>query len=135
PHIEGRISYLRPPADGTDTFLSMPAHAIIPLSLAQPEMMKTLFGGKIVLIGADLPLEDRHRTPFAVLGEDSFGRMAGVAIHAQMLAQLLDARRIREGWWMGVALNLVFAAWGVAWALGERKVWAKALAMAGGLAV
>ncbi|MCX7355191.1 MAG: adenylate/guanylate cyclase domain-containing protein [Alphaproteobacteria bacterium] len=135
PRIEGRISYLRPPADGTDTFLAMPAHAVIPLSLAQPEMMKTLFGGKIVLIGADLPLDDRHRTPFAVLGEESAGRMAGVAIHAQMLAQLLDGRRIHEGWWVAVILNLVFAAWGAAWALGERKGWAKVLAMVGGLVV
>ena len=135
PRIEGRISYLRPPADGTDTFLAMPAHAVIPLSLAQPEMMKTLFGGKIVLVGADLPLEDRHRTPFAVLGEDANGRMAGVAIHAQMVAQLLDGRRIHEGWWMAALLNLIFAAWGAVWALGERKGWAKALAMTGGLAV
>ena len=135
PRIDGRISYLRPPADGTDTFLSMPAHAVIPLSLAQPEMMKTLFGGKIVLVGADLPLEDRHRTPFAVLGEDSNGRMAGVAIHAQMVAQMLDGRRIHEGWWMAALLNLVFAAWGAVWALGEHKGWAKAAAMAGGLAV
>ncbi|MGE0093852.1 MAG: CHASE2 domain-containing protein [Alphaproteobacteria bacterium] len=135
PHIEGRIAYLRPPADGTDTFLTMPAHAVIPLSLAQPEMMKALFGGKIVLVGADLPLDDRHRTPFAVLGEDASGRMAGVAIHAQMVAQLLDGRRIHEGWWMAALLNLIFAAWGAAWALGERKGWAKAVAMAGGLAV
>lgn len=134
PPIKGRIAYLRPPADGTDTFLAMPAHAIVPLSLAQPEMMKALFGGKIVLVGADLPLDDRHRTPFAVLGEDAAGRMAGVAIHAQMLAQLLDGRRIHEGWWMALSLNLLLAAWGAGWALGERKGWAKALAMAGGLA-
>jgi class 3 adenylate cyclase len=133
PHIEGRIAYLRPPADGTDTFLAMPAHAVIPLSLAQPEMMKALFDGKIVLIGADLPGEDRHRTPFAVLPDGPAGRMAGVAIHAQALAQLLDGRRIHEGWWMAVALNLVLAAWGAGWALGERKGWVKALAMVGGL--
>lgn len=131
--IEGRIAYLRPPADGTDTFLAMPAHAVVPLAQAQPEMMTALFGGKIVLVGADLPGEDRHRTPFAVLPDDPAGRMAGVAIHAQALAQLLDGRRIHEGWWMVPALNLVFAAWGVAWAMGERKWWARTLAMIGGL--
>ncbi len=134
PRVTGRIAYLRPPADGTDTFLAMPAHALAPLTLAQPEMIKALFGGKIVLVGADLPLEDRHRTPFAVLPGDPGGHMAGVAIHAQALAQALDGRRIREGGWMAVALNLGFAAWGAAWALGERKWWVKTLAMAGGVA-
>lgn len=132
----GRIAYLRPPADGTDTFLTMPAHALVPLALAQPDLANAMFGGRIVLIGADLPNEDRHRTPFAVLPGDPAGRMAGVTIHAHALAQLLDGRRIRDGGFAAeIALNLLFAAWGASWALGERKLWVKALALAGGLGV
>jgi class 3 adenylate cyclase/CHASE2 domain-containing sensor protein len=47
------------------------------------------FEGVVVLIGADLPNDDRYRTPLAVLGGD-YLRMSGVAIHAQALAQLLE---------------------------------------------
>jgi class 3 adenylate cyclase/CHASE2 domain-containing sensor protein len=42
---------------------------------------------KIVLLGADLSDRDQHRTPFSILGgEHEF--MAGVMIHAQVLAQI-----------------------------------------------
>lgn len=43
----------------------------------------------IVLVGADLPNEDRFRTPLSVLGGEH-ATMTGVEIHAHALAQLLD---------------------------------------------
>ena len=48
--------------------------------------------GKIVLLGADLSLTDRHRTPFAVAREGREGTIAGIIIQAHILAQLLDGR-------------------------------------------
>ena len=48
---------------------------------------------KIVIIGADVPQQDRHRTPLAVMGGEH-QTMAGVEIHARMLAQILDGTRL-----------------------------------------
>ncbi len=53
---------------------------------------KAWLESKIVLIGADLPHEDRHRTPFSTLYGPAAGDLPGVAIHAHGLAQLLDGR-------------------------------------------
>ena len=50
--------------------------------------------GRIVLLGGDFPLRDRHRVPLTVRDDEP---MAGVLIHAQILAGLLEpAREIRE---------------------------------------
>ena len=50
--------------------------------------------GKIVLIGVDLKVSaDNHRTPLAAwTGTET----PGVAIHAQMVSQLIDGRRVSE---------------------------------------
>ena len=47
-----------------------------------------LFGGRIVLVGSDLTLIDRHRTPLATMSEA--GVMPGMFIHAYGLSTLLD---------------------------------------------
>jgi len=47
--------------------------------------------GKIVLVGGDFVDRDLHLTPLSV---NSNERMSGVKIHAQILAQLRDGRRI-----------------------------------------
>ena len=49
--------------------------------------------GKLVLIGADLPDVDKHKTPFANEGRINKGE-SGVRILAQMIAQKLDGRRV-----------------------------------------
>jgi len=76
--------------DGKSPFPSIPAHELLkPGNAAGAEMLK----GKVVLIGADRPYTDRHRTPLtAWRGQE----MAGVQIHAQMLAEVTDNRRITE---------------------------------------
>jgi class 3 adenylate cyclase/CHASE2 domain-containing sensor protein len=48
--------------------------------------------GRAVLLGADLPNQDRFRTPLSVLGGTS-STMSGVEIHAQALSQLLENER------------------------------------------
>ena len=90
-----RISWLRAPGDGSDTFLKIPAHVITRFS-ATPEtavakVLAAKLRGKLVLIGADFKDQDRHTTPLSKLsGTD----MTGLLVHAQILAQNLDGRHI-----------------------------------------
>ncbi len=92
-------------ADGPDIhpFRTFPAHDIEVL----PE---SWFAGKIVLVGADLPMIDRHRTPFAATKGISRGSFPGVVIHAYVLEQLLERRVPWEiGLFQEAALLLVLA--------------------------
>ena len=54
-----------------------------------------VLAGKIVLLGADLTLIDRHLTPFARTAGSVDGQMPGVVIHAHGLAQLLGGRGVK----------------------------------------
>lgn len=63
------------------------------------------FAGRLVLIGGDYVSEDRYRTPFAAGLGDYLGRMPGVMIHAQALAQLIDGRQAVS---IGTGAELVF---------------------------
>ncbi len=62
--------------------------------------------GKIVLIGVDLKVSaDNHRTPLAAW---SGTETPGVAIHAQLVAQMIDGRRVAElGYGAGTITMLV----------------------------
>jgi CHASE2 domain-containing sensor protein len=76
--------------DGTSPFIEVTA---VDLLKADRTANAEKLAGKIVLIGADLPLSDQHRIPLtAWTGRET----AGVLIHAQMLAQLLDGRSVTE---------------------------------------
>ena len=76
------------------------------------------FAGKLVLIGVDLPLDDRHRTPFAALIGVKEGTLPGVVIHGHKLAQILNGDRslpagpLIDG--AGLLLTLLLACW-LAW--------------------
>ncbi|HYM01828.1 MAG TPA: adenylate/guanylate cyclase domain-containing protein [Stellaceae bacterium] len=67
-----------------------------------------LFKNKIVLVGAELSITDRHRTPFAAVFEGNKGVLPGVVIMAHALAQLLDHRVVVEPSWQ-VAFVMAFA--------------------------
>lgn len=91
------IPWLRSAQAGSDTFLSIDADAVLaadrdpdgPLSRA----LENQLNGRIVLLGADLTGQDRHPTPLSTLdGKD----MLGVAVHAQILAGLLDGRSLTD---------------------------------------
>lgn len=103
-----RLAYRAAPPGGEAPFKTYPAHAVAFLP-------KAWFAGKLVLVGADLPLIDRHRTPFAVALGATKGEIPGVVIHAHALSQLLNDRQAP---YMGtggeVALVLVLAVVGVA---------------------
>ncbi len=65
------------------------------------------FKDKIVLIGSDLSLTDRHRTPFTTIAEGSQAMMPGVVVHAHSLAQILERRRaFSVGRWANLAVVL-----------------------------
>ena len=49
--------------------------------------------GRIVLVGADFAYTDKHRTPLTVWNGEE---MAGVVVHAHVVAQLLDNRSVAE---------------------------------------
>lgn len=76
----------------TSPFVNILAHDL--LGQGGTEAQQRL-KGKVVLIGADLPRRgDHHRTPLTVGKVD--GEVPGVSIHAQMVAELIDWRRVTE---------------------------------------
>ena len=69
------------------------------------------FKDKIVLIGSDLSLTDRHRTPFAATSSE--GIIPGIVIHAHSLAQLLEHEKSPYlSWWANLLIAFAFAAIG-----------------------
>lgn len=103
------IAWRGQPGADIPAFRQFPAHTI---KLMPPDWLK----GKIVLIGSDLSLTDRHRTPFSVTGEGASRLMPGVGIHAHSLAQLLDGRRhssADERMKLGLCLLVVLGGMGI----------------------
>ncbi len=94
---DGFIAWQRPPAQGGASLfpaLAVPMHAPgSPDDEILPESWRAAFADRIVLIGGDLFDRDQHFTPFSVADG---AKMPGVFIHAQMIAQLLDGRSLRE---------------------------------------
>jgi adenylate cyclase len=97
-----RIAWLKPPADGADTFLILPAAQLLApandMERRLTQMLLSSLAGRIVLIGGDLGDHiDRHPTPISKLTGEP---MPGVVIHAHSVAQHLDGRRLRpiETW-------------------------------------
>lgn len=62
---------------------------------------------KIVLLGADLPDRDRHRTPLSILGGE-YEFMAGIMIHAQVIAQIVSGATVPvlSAWYANAYLAL-----------------------------
>lgn len=90
------------PSPDTAAFRAFPAHLVHLLPAAW-------FKDKVVLIGTDITLVDRHRTPYATVAEGGEGMLAGVVIQAHALAQLLEGRKPPAVGWT-VNLLVAFAA-------------------------
>jgi class 3 adenylate cyclase len=122
------IAYRPGPAPGTSAFRVLPAHAVKLLP-------RQWLAGKVVLIGADLPHDDRHLSPLYATSGRAGGPTPGVVIHAHILAQLLDGRRAPGTGlaWEAVAV-LTLAALGLLLAAVPLSVLAKVATAAGGLA-
>ncbi len=56
---------------------------------------------KIVLIGTDITLVDRHRTPFSTIYAGDEGMLPGIVIHAHSLEQILEGRPPTSIGWFG----------------------------------
>ncbi len=93
------------------------------------------FTDKIILIGSDVTLVDRHRTPFSVTLAGDAGQLPGVVIQAHILSQFLHAKASPMA---GLATNftiaLLFALAGAALGVIERPLLPR-IAAAFGLAV
>lgn len=84
---DGRaVPWLLPPKDGSPTFLTIPAQDLLAGGPAVAAKMKD----RIVLVGGDFPLRDRHRTPLSLLSGDG---TTGLAIHAHIVAGMLEPKR------------------------------------------
>lgn len=104
--VDGLIDWRRTLDPALPPFQTSPAH-VLPLLKANPAILGTWFGGRIVIVGADLPLQDRHETPLSVLGFDARAT-PGAVIHAHIVSQMLDGRRV-PGLGPGAALGIVVA--------------------------
>jgi adenylate cyclase len=78
-------------------------------------MPDSWFRNKIVLIGSDVTLVDRHRTPFSAIIPGDAGQLPGVVIQAHSLSQLLNGRKSpMVDWPIDFAITLSFALLGAA---------------------
>jgi len=98
-----RIAWLRAPVDGSDTFLTLSADALLrpagdPLLAAARRSLR----GKIVIVAGMLSDIDVHRTPLQP--------MHGALIHAHILAGIVDGRSIGQVESGTVALPVTLAA-------------------------
>ena len=105
------IAWMLEPAPGTDVFTSFSVREHEPgtpqdklLSAAQ----RTLVKDRIVLVGGNFIDRDGHLTPLSVLGGAT---TQGVWIHAQILAQMLDGRSVRDMPRLPEVIGLIALGW------------------------
>lgn len=84
------LRYRGRPVDGSPSFVTYPAHEIDQLPAATLK-------DKVIVVGGDLSLVDRHRSPF--------GEIPGALGHAYALAELIDGSRAPE---VSATLALIF---------------------------
>ena len=103
-----RIAWLRTPRDGADTFLTISAEALLrPADDPVVQVLRAGLKDKIVLVGGTLREIDTHLTPLTNRHEE---KMHGVAIHAHMVAQMVDGRSIGQLETEAASLRLALAA-------------------------
>jgi class 3 adenylate cyclase/CHASE2 domain-containing sensor protein len=118
------LSYLTRDPLRLPAFESYEAHLI-------GDLPGPLFKGKTVLIGADLPDADRHRTPLATVLGHAAGSLPGVVVHAHALSQILDGRKLpRVSGVAEILLSLLAAILAVGLIAVETRSWVKAAASA-----
>lgn len=94
------------PSPDLPAFREFPAHLVKVLPA-------DWFRNKIILIGSDVTLVDRHRTPFMTVFSGGQGVLPGVTIQAYSLSQLLNGRHSPDvGIWANLMLTLLWAALG-----------------------
>lgn len=128
----GLIDWRRETAEGAPAFQTIPSHALLNPGLPE-ELFKGWFGGRYVVVGADLEQLDRHRTSLAADPTVSSPTSAGAVIHAHVLSQMLDGRVVRNlgiDGWGGAALVALMAGLGALIGLAGGSVTLKLVALA-----
>ena len=88
------IAWLLPPLDGSQTFTKIPAQSLVDEGAETRAAAAAKLAGRVVVLGGDFPLRDRHRVPLTVRDGTP---TTGATIHANILAGLLDpSRQISE---------------------------------------
>jgi CHASE2 domain-containing sensor protein len=90
----GRIAWLKEPEDGTEAFLRVPAETLLgPADAPAAQFAREGLKDKVVIIGGLFADMDQHLTPLSALSNE---KMPGAVIHAHMVAEQLDGRRVRQ---------------------------------------
>jgi adenylate cyclase len=93
-------------------------------------MPDSWFRGKIVLIGSDVTLVDRHRTPFSAVFAGDDGQLPGIVIQAHALSQLIHHKRSPlAGWPLNLAVTLAIALLGSALGVSDASLIVRAIGM------
>jgi adenylate cyclase len=113
-----------------------PVYSVLPIDLfASPEgaqMLKGEVAGRYVLIGGDLPDQDRFEVPATRLTGET---IPGLAVHAAMLSQLLDRNLPDRIGWAGLWLLAVLVVLSGAFtAMLDVRPWLAGVAIVGQLA-
>ena len=122
PAAQLEVAYLGNARQQEPAFRAYVAHAIRFTPLLDAAWVE----GDVAVIGVDLPLDDRHRTPFSVAG-GAAETMPGALIHAHALAQILDGREApHAGLATRLAVALALCLTGIGIALMDRPLALKA---------
>ncbi len=90
--------------------------------------------GKIVLIGSDVTLVDRHRTPFSTILAGDSGQLPGVVIQAHSVSQLVHGTASPlTGWAADFAIAFVMALLGALLAAGNAALLLRVLGLGAAL--
>jgi CHASE2 domain-containing sensor protein len=106
----------------TETFPSFKAEQLAgPARVFDRDLIKRLLDNRFVLIGGNFSDRDQHLVPFSVIDGQ---RYPGLFVHAQILAQIFDGRKIGVlALWLELLLALL-AALGGFW-MGRREIAAR----------
>ena len=124
-HYEGSVLFRQPVNPERPVFSRLPIDLF-----ADPASAAMLAGevkGRYVLIGGDLPDQDRFDTPATLLNGDN---IPGLEVHATLIAQMLDGRmpgRVGGGMLWVLAVLVVMA--GMFTAMLDVRPWVAALAV------
>ncbi|WP_305820869.1 CHASE2 domain-containing protein [Massilia brevitalea] len=112
----------------------VPLHTVVALARAGDDAaLRRHFAGKLVLLGAILPDQDRQRLPLGLAAWEAGTGSAGVVFQAQALRSLMQGRMVSAQPWVAdcAALLALFVLWH--WRLRPRRACAAAVLMGGGV--
>ncbi len=93
----GLISWRTPADANSQAFPVLASQGVLAISRIRPAALKPALEGRLVLVGADLPQQDRHRTSLSASLNPAVPVLtAGVEIHANIIDQIVHGRSVPE---------------------------------------